>query len=468
MKVWGRKGELPAVIGVARAANEGLSRQELLQKALHTLSSDGRADRIGAWLESPGAEGTEDHGVASFRGIVWDKENENMPAEWRRLSPQALMPQDVLTSGHSVEQELEGHSLPLIGPLVELRRAIWVPIERRGRLRGVLLAGSRSRHGDMPRTLFESVAAELALAIELEEEQQSARERQADLGMVKQMMAGLSGSRSGHVLLDIGDNCTSSLQYGNGWGATFAAIGGIADGQGIDATFRWQSGDGAWISAIATPPACGIWQRAIETHRVRGAEPDAGLARDGVGRIIAVPMEAGGKMVGVLVAGLVPRASSRVVIERLELRAALATLALESWKRNERELLEAAARKSVLDSRADAIVLLDARGEIVEFSAAARTLLGEQPGNKNEAQTGGAARRLKDLFLTVDQPRIDAWSGRALFGTNERRGDPSELPEAVLSNGIKVRLRPGIPAGGPHAAVVLEACKDSDDPSIDS
>jgi signal transduction histidine kinase/CheY-like chemotaxis protein len=472
MKVGAKKTEFPLDIGVARAANEGLSRQELLQKTLHTLSSDSRADRIGAWLESPEVDAAENNGVPSFRGMVWDRQDENSPPEWRRLSPEAPLPQAMLTAGLSVEQELERGSLPMIGPLLELRRAIWVPVERRGRLRGVLLAGSRSRHGDMSRTLFESVAAELALAIELEEEQQSARERQADLGMVKQMMAGLSGSRSGHVLLDIADNCTSSSQYGNGLDATFAAIGEIADGQEIDATFRWQSGDGASISAIATPPVCGLWQSAIETHRVMGAEPDAGLARDGVGRIIAVPMEAGGKMVGVLVVGLIPRASSLVVIERLELRAALATLALESWKRNERELLEAAARKSVLDSSAEAIVLLDARGEIVEFSAAARTLLGEQPSNENEAQTGGAARRLKDLFLTVDQPRIDAWSGRALLGANERRGErrngPSELPEAILSNGIKVRLRPAIPAGGPHSAVVLEACEDPDDPSNDS
>src|ERR1700730_11313978 len=260
MKVWGRKGELPAVIGVARAANEGLSRQELLQKALHTLSSDGRADRIGAWLESPGAEGTEDHGVASFRGIVWDKENGNMPAEWRRLSPQALMAQDVLTSGHSVEQELEGDSLPLIGPLVELRRAMWVPIERKGRLRGVLLAGSRSRHGAMPRELFESAAAELALAIELEEEQRLARERQADLGVVRQMLASLGTTkRSDLVLGDLVHNCTAGSRYANGLGATFAVIGSIPEDRGNPTwspqiAFHWTSGESVWNQAIGSQP----------------------------------------------------------------------------------------------------------------------------------------------------------------------------------------------------------------------
>ena len=55
-----------------------------------------------------------------------------------------------------------------------------------------MLAGSRSRHGDMPRELFESAAAELALAMELEDEQRVAGERQADLGVVRQMLAGLT------------------------------------------------------------------------------------------------------------------------------------------------------------------------------------------------------------------------------------------------------------------------------------
>jgi nitrogen-specific signal transduction histidine kinase len=64
----------------------------------------------------------------------------------------------------------------MIGPLLDLRRAVWVPLEHRGRLRGILLAGRRSKHGKLPMESLESAASELALAIELQEEQQSGRD----------------------------------------------------------------------------------------------------------------------------------------------------------------------------------------------------------------------------------------------------------------------------------------------------
>ena len=479
MKVWSRKSEYPAVIGLARAVNEGLSRQELLEKTLRTLSSDGRADRIGAWLESAGAEGAEIHGVPSFRGIVWDRENGNMPAEWRWLSPQAPLPQDVLTSGRSAEQELEGGSLPLIGPLLELRRAMWVPIERKGRLRGLLLAGSRSRHGDMPRELFESAAAELALAIELEDEQRLARNCQVDLRVVRQTLASLdTRERPDLVLADLVDNCTAGSRYGSDLGATFAVIGSISEDRGNPTgspqiTFPWTSGDSVWTNAIESPPAVGIWRKAIETRRLTGDEPDARFTRDRVARIVAIPLEAEGKLIGVLVAGLAPDAASLGIVERLELRAALATSALGAWKRNQEETRQSAWRAALLDSSTEATILLDAQGQIAAVSAGAKMLLSEQQGRENAgAQIGGVGQRLSQLFQASDQPRINAWSERALSGVGDRRGErrngPAELPEAVLSNGIRVRLRPAMPAGGPFAAVVLDTWRDADPAPGDS
>ncbi len=493
MRVWSRKSEVPAAIGVARAANEGLSRRELLEKALHALSTDGRADRVGAWLAPAEPEMSEIHGTTSFSGVVWDRDRGNMPAEWRRLSFEAPLPQEVLSSGRSVEQELEDGSLPMIGPLLELRRAMWVPIERRGRLRGVLLAGSRSKHGEMPRELFESAAAELALAIELEDEQRVARERHADLGVVRRVLAGLGGSAGPDAILgDLAASCTSVSKDGSGLGAVFAAIGLVAHSGNSAAPpemgFHWKSGDSNWTQAIETRPTAGVWHMAMETRRMTGAEPEAhslrgsathhlthdmtrGMACE-VTRIVAIPLEGDQKLIGVLVAGLSARAASLAIVERLELRAALAATALVDWKRVQEEMRHAAQRSALLEGGPEASILLDERGRITAVSASAKMLLNERQGRSVAGdQIGGVGQRLMELFQTSDQPRVEAWATRALSGVADRRGErrsgPAELPEAVLSNGTRVRLRPAMPAGGPYSIVTLETWRDADSTPTD-
>ncbi len=503
MKVW-RKSESPSAIGVARAANEGFSRSELLEKALHTLTSDGRADRIGGWLEPAEAESGEFRGAPSFSGIVWDRERGNMPAEWRRLSLENTLPQDVLTSGRSVQQELEDGSLPMIGPLMELRRAMWVPIERRGRLRGVLLAGSRSRHGELPRELFESAAAELALAIELEDEQRVAQQRHTDLGVVKKVLADLASAGPDAILGDMAAGCTAAARTGGGLGAAFAAIGYLEE-RGDSATpemiFRWKSGDFTWTGAMETSSAAGIWRRALETRRLTGAEPEersrfaggemsGGSTRDAsreiaddlshgtthdvprdvsgeVARIVAIPLEADGELLGVLVAGLRARGACLAIVERLELRAALAATALAAWKKAQEETRHDAWRNALVEAGPEAAILLDEHGSIVAVSESAKMMLSERQGRSIPGeQIGGPGQRLMELFQSSDQPRVDAWATRALSGVRDRRGErrngPAELPEAVLSNGVRVRLRPAMPAGGPFAMVTLETWRDAD------
>ena len=469
MRVWSRKSEFPPGIGVARAANEGLSRRELLEKALNALATDGRADRVGAWLAPAEPEMSEMQGAASFSGMVWDRDRGDMPAEWRRLSLEAPLPQDALSAGRCVEQELEDGSLPIIGPLMELRRAMWVPIERRGRLRGVLLAGSRSKHGEMPRELFKSAAAELALAIELEEEQRVARERYADLGVVKQILTGLEGSGGADTTLgDLVANCAAVSKDESGLGAVFAVIGSLEDrgspGAPPEMVFHWKSGDSNWALAIESSPAAGIWRRAVETRRLTGAQPEDHAQRRSaprhltndmtceVARVVAIPLEGCGQIIGVLVAGLGAPATSLAIVERLELRAALAATALGAWKRAQEEVRQAAQRGALLEGGAEASILLDERGRIAAVSSNAKMLLNEQQGRAVVgAQIGGAGQRLMELFQTSDQPRVAAWTERALSVVPDRRGErrsgPAELPEAVLINGVRVRIgRPCLPA----------------------
>jgi hypothetical protein len=357
VKAWSRKAELPMSAAVSRAAVEGLSRQEVLQKALQTLSRDGRADRIGAWLEWPEAEEQESDGAASFRGMVWDRDNGKMPEEWGRLSPQPSLPEAVLISGLTVEQEM-GVGTPMFGPLVGLRRAMWVPIERQGHLQGVLLAGSRGRHGTMPRALLESMASELSLAIGYEEEQQLARQRQADLSLARTILEKLAiGNRPERILGELVDNCTLSIGNGVCLGATFAVIGAVreedsrlSDWSGARAQrhdesrvvrpeqppavdFRWTSGDPVWKGAVESQPASEIWRKALHAGQSTGDEPHAAWMRQRVARIVAIPLKGTDKILGVLVVGLTTLFASPEMLERLELRAALAGPALAAWKK---------------------------------------------------------------------------------------------------------------------------------------
>src|SRR6202790_4607482 len=227
MKVWGKQHR-PEVAGrgVARAAAAGAACQQLVTEAARTLLASGQVDRAGVWIEALESAGGDSPGLAGFRGIVCDLDGEETPAEWARLSVEAPLPQELLAGGKTVEQELyDGPGPPVIGALVEMRRALWVPIENHGHLRGMAFAGTRRKQARLPQTLLESVAAELGLALELEEERRVARERQVDLGTTREILEALASSESTDAILaNLVESCTETGARGYGPGAIFAVI----------------------------------------------------------------------------------------------------------------------------------------------------------------------------------------------------------------------------------------------------
>ena len=89
---------------------------------------------------------------------------------------------DTTDRGKSVEWNSGGLEFePLLGPLLEMERALWVPVMKRRMLCGLLLVATRERQKALNKSAAERVAAELGLLVELEEERRLARERQADL-----------------------------------------------------------------------------------------------------------------------------------------------------------------------------------------------------------------------------------------------------------------------------------------------
>ena len=241
MRIWGKRSEKESrARGVARAALNGASREELLLEAQHSLANEGKSGRIGVWLESaPNSSAYRETG-SGFHGIVWDRGSADIPQDWAQLSVEPPLPAELLYRGITVEQDLESSpSNPIIGLLVGVRHALWVPIERKEQLKGVILAGSLGKSAAISREHVESVAAELAVAMGLEEEQRDSRRRTADLGFVRRFLAKNADDNFAEVqLARLVESCTQTPAGGDGPGATFAAIGALRPARGPTIVLR--------------------------------------------------------------------------------------------------------------------------------------------------------------------------------------------------------------------------------------
>jgi signal transduction histidine kinase/CheY-like chemotaxis protein len=485
--------------GAARAGLAGVPRQELMREAIHALSRDGRADRIGVWLEQDSRNDPDTPVTACLRGIVWEAGGDEAPEGWAKLSLESPLPQELLATGQSVYQEVgvlqshlssglakqvpnaspghapsQAHSQATIGPLVGLRHALWTPITGKGHLRGVILTGTRTRQAAMHREIAEEVAAELALALEFEQEQRLARERQADVRLSKQILAAVGGNSSPDTILcQLAASCTENPSNVSGAGASFAVIGylpgrpGTAGGP-AEVDFVWESGDSAWTSAVEREPLVTLWRGALEAGKVLGEEPPAAWYSAGMGRLVAIPLLSGAETLGVLVAGIPLKASYLATLERLELRASLAVSALERRKTRAGQIRHTARRQALLEFSPDATVLLDARGNVTGLNRSARTLLQQRhgepalepppeqttPSSEKEAfwTIGG---RLADLFCARERQEVEGWTIRALAGERDKAIEVQEICEWELVNGVRVRLHAPLFAGEDLVAMVL-------------
>lgn len=410
MKPWNKKPGKAAVAGAGISGEP--ARQNLLEKTLQKLASNTHVDRIGAWLQpsetetKPPANGSVPKG---FRGIVWDRQSETLPVEWQHLSPEALLPQEVLASGQIVEQALEHGALPMIGPLVELRRAMWVPVERQGRLRGILLAGTRSKHGKLPVEALQAAASDIQLAIELEEEHHSARDGRLDLLLARKTLHALVDlQKVEDALAGLVDDCTSRPLGDGGMGIRFAAIGHCQEERcnptGVSRTiFHWASGDPEWISALRKNSVAPIWSKAIETRCLTIEELPAISGLGETLQIVAIPLETAKKLLGVFVVGLASVATSPSNLQRVEFRASLAAAALEAWSRGQVVARQSDARNEITRTSVEA-AFLDAKA--TASASADPSLLLDRLGfneEENAQHDARAATELKSILQWLDE-----------------------------------------------------------------
>ena len=449
--------------GVARAANAGAPREEWVREAIHGIAVADEADRIGVWLEAEPLSDAAARG--QFRGLVWDRHASETPAQWRQLCPEAPLPREVLAGVGSAELDLEA-SPPqtILGPLLELRRALWVPVQTRNRLRGLVLVGVQRKGAALSRQPAERAAAELALALENEEQQHRAQGAQADLTLARQTLQSLgSGTAPEIVLQKLVESCVKAPGVPAAPAALFAAIGmwecasnapESASQPAGKMNFLWTAGERVVGDSLQSGPLFVSWRTAIEGRRIIGSEIRGISSMASPGRAVAVPLEAHGQLVGVLVAVLPGAAASLAMLERLELRASLAAEVLSRKAEADQQGWLAAAGRSALRASSQPAVLLDAQGLIVEFSRAARDFFVDPNTPRALPIAKKTGRPFSTLFRASEQAQVASWLRRQLaLPRAAGNARAAEALEAELENGQRVRAHS--PFSGADASLML-------------
>ncbi|HKI10791.1 MAG TPA: ATP-binding protein [Candidatus Acidoferrum sp.] len=445
--------------GVLRAARAGAGRETWIRIAIDELAVEPSIERIGIWLEPAAEEG--DKGTVVFSGAVWERNADNLPPEWRKISAEAPLPREVLNGTSSMEHELlSTTSAPMLGPLVELQRALWVPIIGHRILGGLILAGTREKQTLLPRAQVERIAEELGLLLEIEEERRLARERQEDLTLWRRIQDLLREPEDSKGLLrELAESCIGGKGKG-GAGAVFALIGERSNAFPVNApaaagevnrlVLCEQSGDPEWVHSLDQRPLENLWRQALETGRVCGAESERlPLARK-ISRVVAIPMEFDGAVNAVLLAGLPWPRSSLGVLERLELRALLAAQVLERRNRIARELSEEAQQTALLELNEDPVVIVDRRGFITGMSRGARELIGQAAEAREDAHQ---VLRFAEVFRPREWEEVHGWVESAFA---EGTSGPEGSLVANLKNGTALRLRGTAISDGKHCSISLE------------
>src|SRR5262245_8436745 len=191
MRLWGKKTEEEAGgASVARAALAGGSHLELVREALSALTQAPCPDRVGVWLEPDASAQSASELSGTLHGLVSNRAaKEECQPEWKILSLEPPLPECLLTRAEPFEQNLEDSVRnAVIGQLVGLRRALWVPVADESRVRGLILLGSVSSSLAPFLHRAKSVAGELALALRAEEQLRAVRIRDAELDLVRRVV----------------------------------------------------------------------------------------------------------------------------------------------------------------------------------------------------------------------------------------------------------------------------------------
>ncbi|HKO05033.1 MAG TPA: ATP-binding protein [Candidatus Acidoferrales bacterium] len=221
-------------------------------------------------------------------------------------------------------------------------------------------------------------------------------------------------------------------------GAVFVAIARCAAG-GRGVSFVAVEGPPGTEAALGNENFVPIWRAALEGRRTIsgdvpfGREASSGTAdaslrlrRQGIESVLAIPLEARGAPVGLLVAGLAADAPDAATRERLELHAPLAALALAEEQYAERTRVNDQWLAALLDSMENAVLLVEPGGRVRLANARLPELLGVAP------ERMGRIKTFDELLAAVRGNFRDPRGAEARWREIQRRDDEVAWDEVEL------------------------------------
>jgi signal transduction histidine kinase/ActR/RegA family two-component response regulator len=442
-----------------QVGRDGGSHADWVSHAIQAIRDTEDADRIGVWLGNSQSAEPTGTGPVIFRGDVWERGLGSGPPDWTRLSDEAPLPIEHLRDGKSCESDLEGaDSGFILGPLIEMGRALWVPVTVRRALRGIVLLASRHARAPLTSGHVERVAEELAVLLELEEARRLAALRKADLELEERVRGLVAEDQSANMILGkLAESCTRGTALG-GIGAVFVLIGehktglpvSSASAVGEQLVVRALSGEDHWARAVNQGPLESLWRQAIGQQQVVTTEPDSVVSRNEISRIVAIPFAHGKEFRGALLAGFPKQRPNPEAVNRLELRAVLASEIFERERQAEAALRQKQWEWALLESSEKPVVLINRQGCMRGMSGSARAIV---------AATDALPETLRfvELFRSTERERVHQW----LESGSQRKLRPGELSlECELNAGSRVLLSSLPLSSTEFSAISLEQAAD--------
>jgi len=467
-RLWRKRADdrpQPGAISHAAAAGESVSR--LTELAARALLETGRATRAGVWLVDPVRP-------TQLEGAVVETSSTEPLTQWRRLELPAEELRALLERGESPELDLRSvGTTSMAGPLSGMRAALWFPVPAADRPSGeagsitpaaaglALLAYDGSRRPPNPDAMRKLVA-ELAVAVSLERNRdlfdrqaraQAAREaieknvlggdscREVLQQVAKQVVQN-SGARFAAVLDPLAPHGPAGI-HALAYAGPSELIPLMQDAQ-LVACCRGASGKHLpVVESLESPVSRGGW-----TEPYRAGQ---------VGAIVVFPLESEGALHGLLVAGVSPKQSLPSVQRAIEPLALTAALALHEQSLRTRVREASVARRLLLDATSEQILVVDARGNILDASRPAQRRLGLELSAARSVPLDSlfapeAVSELREWLAQPGRAQSAAADAPAASASGEEAGDA--WIELALRNGEIIRI-----CEGPQASVTGAASR---------
>src|SRR5947209_595108 len=396
---WPRRGATPPCGVVARATVRGESMGAILELGARSLLEAGAADRAAVWLQSA-------HHSEIYQGAIVEAGSGIVPEEWKQLDVSPPFFGKLLDSQQPLTHLGDSSVMSLIGPLVEMRSAVWLPLRVERSSLGLAMVAMAKVRPAPESELFRTGADEIALAVAQRQDREQFRRRREELAATGRLQqAILAGTHANLLLTQI---AAQAIRYAR---AAFVALGQASPTPQDSPRFEILAGPREWAGLIHQEPMVEVWRTAIEQRRsVEVSLNELGISRpasdwfesERVTRLVAVPLEVRGQQLGVLLTGLAPSARPAAELERVESYATLATAALWGQDREKRLSEVESSYRAVLETSSEWILVLDPKGTIREASCSARQSLGLEPARLGRVQ-------LEDLFSPSAREAIVAW-----------------------------------------------------------